>query len=50
MTEWKIGLVVAPILIASMAMLLYRQRAISRATLTIALLATGAITAVLFST
>lgn len=49
MNEWKIGLVIAPLLIAGMALLLRRKRAISTTTLGFVLAVTAAITAVLFS-
>jgi len=49
MNEWKIGLVIAPLLIAAMAALLFSKGAITRTALLLALSVTGAITAVLMS-
>jgi ABC-type sulfate transport system permease component len=49
MTEWKIGLVVAPALISAMAILLMRKRAISRFGATLVLAAVWGIAALLFS-
>lgn len=49
MTEWKIGLVVAPALISAMAILLMRRRAISRFGATLVLAAVWGIAALLFS-
>ena len=50
MTEWKVGLVVAPVLIIAMAILLYRKRAIARSTLILVISMTVAIVSVLFTT
>ena len=49
MSQSKLGLYVAPVLIIAMAVLLYRKRAISAVTAVIVFCVTAAISAVLIS-